>query len=332
MSSYLSVQSGVQDGFSHLNNTALTLPNFSVGQSAVDSDGIDFCINLPSGLLNGADGGIPLSNDWGVGGLEITIMLSPDSSVFYSSTGTTTTIVDAMYELSDLRLSAELEMPSPDQLSRLMKLDGGTLEYNSISSQYATVNSGNGIINFSLGLSKVQSVFMNIIPARYLNNLAFDSMATLFPLNQDGSIANLFTYVNTRAGVRYPREFVISTNFRNAADTNVVDPEVIRTYFNAISKWSNVNPETYLSSTTANTNYTGAVTSYAQVAEGGPVMGLGVTYDDIGALGDQADFTSVQWGVEMDLDLTSDEPQAVFIFAVNKNTLVFDSNGLQVKS
>ena len=330
MQSYFQVSSGKADGMSHLNMSALTMPNFEAcRQEALTTAGRDFSFHLPSGLLNGTDG-IPLSNQFGIGGLELTIMLAPDASVFYSNTGVTTTIVDAFYQLSDLRLSCELEVPPPDQLSQLMKLSSGQLEYNSISSQYATVNSGNAIINFSLGLSKVQSVFVNMIPARYLNNLGFDSMATLMPINVDGSLAGLRTQINTRSGVRYPRDFVIDTNLREAPNTNVVDPQVLRNYFNAISKWTDVNPETYLSSTTANRNYTGDITSYGQVAEGGVCFGLGVTYDQIGS--GTADFSMVQWGLEADIDLTSDEPQAVFIFAVNKNTLVFNNEGLQVLS
>lgn len=328
MSSYFSVTAGKQDGISHLNTAGLVMPNFEVARTdTLDTTGEDFCVHLPTGLLNGTDG-IPLANDFGIGGLEVTIMLAPDSAVFYSNTGTTTNIVDCFYELSDLRLSCEVEVPPPDQLSQLMKLSGGTLEYNSISSQYATVNSGNGIVNFTLGLSKVSSVFTNIIPAKYLNNLAYDSMATLMPINTNDSQAGIKTQVNTRAGVRYPRDFVIDGNLRTSSSTNVNDPEIIRNYVNSIAKWTNLNPETYLSSTTANRNYTGAVTSYGKVADGGVVFGLGVTYDQIGS--GTADFSNVQWGLETDLDLTSDEPQALFIYAVNKNTLVFNKEGLQV--
>ena len=328
MGSYFSATAGKQDGISHLNTAALVMPNFEVARTDNVTDvEKDFCVHLPTGLLNGTDS-IPLSNNFGIGGLELTIMLAPDAAVFYSNTGTITNITDCFYELSDLRLSCEVEVPSPDQLSQLMRLNGGTLEYNSISSQYATINSGNGIVNFSLGLSKVSSVFTNMIPARYLNNLAFDSMATLMPLNSDTLQAGIRTQVNTRAGVRYPRDFVIDGNLRTSADTSVNDPEIIRNYFNAISKWTNLNPESYLSSTTSNRNYTGSITSYGKVAEGGPVFGLGVTYDQIGS--GTADFSNVQWGLEIDLDLTSDEPQALFIYAVNKNTLVFNKDGLQV--
>ena len=330
MQSYFQCSAGKVDGISHLNTAALVMPNFEVARTdTLSTAGNDFCIHIPTGLLNGT-GSIPLSSDYGIGGCELTLMLSPDSSIFYSNTGTTTNIVDCWYELSDVRLSAELEIPPPDQLSQLMRLNGGTLEYNSISSQYATINSGNGIVNFSLGLSKVQSVFVNMIPAKYLNNLAYDSMATLGFINTDNTQGGIKTQTNTRAGVRYPREFVIDGNLRTSADTNVNDPEMTRNYINAIAKWTNVNPETYLSSTTSNRNYTGAVTSYAKVANGGPVMGLGVTYDQIGS--GTADFSNVQWGLELDSNLTSDEPQALFIFAVNKNTLVFNKDGLQVIS
>ena len=43
-----------------------------------------FCCPLVCGLLNGT-APIPLSNAWGVGGLDISIHLAPDSNVFFSN-------------------------------------------------------------------------------------------------------------------------------------------------------------------------------------------------------------------------------------------------------
>ena len=76
-----------------------------------------------------------------------------------------TEIANAFYEYQNLSLVAEVQTPDPSDLAKLQKSGGGggTFEYNSISSYYTTFNSTNAIINFSLGLSRVLSVFCNFM-------------------------------------------------------------------------------------------------------------------------------------------------------------------------
>jgi len=135
MSSYLGVTSSLQDGISHLNETALIDMNFALQQRGVIENPTQlttknaFCCPLVCGLLNGTSP-IPLSGAWGVGGLDISIHLSPDSNVFFSANNTTTNIAGAYYELSDLKLVCEVMTPAPDQLSQIMKQTQNVFEYN----------------------------------------------------------------------------------------------------------------------------------------------------------------------------------------------------------
>ena len=65
-------------------------------------------------------------------------------------------------------------------------------------------------------------------------------------------------------------------------------------------------------------------------ADGGCGWGLGVSYDNISDQG--VDFSNVNFGINMSLDLTSDSPQAFFVFAHSKQTLVFGPQGMQILS
>ena len=65
-------------------------------------------------------------------------------------------------------------------------------------------------------------------------------------------------------------------------------------------------------------------------ADGGCAYGIGVAMDSISDQG--VDFSRVNFGINMSLDLTTDSPQAFFVFCHAKQTLVFGQQGLQVMS
>ena len=65
-------------------------------------------------------------------------------------------------------------------------------------------------------------------------------------------------------------------------------------------------------------------------AFGGCGFGIGVALDSISDQG--IDYSNVNFGINMNLDLTTDFAQAFFVFVHAKNTLVFGPQGLQVFS
>jgi hypothetical protein len=343
MSSYLGVTSSLQDGISHLNETALIDMNFALQQRGVvenptqlnASGGNSFCCPLVCGLLNGTQP-IPLSGAWGVGGLDISIHLSPDSNVFFSNTSLTTNINNAFYELSDVKLICEVMTPAPDQLSQIMKQTQNVFEYNSIVSQYNTINSRNGVLNFPLGVSKCMGVFINFVPASHINNLSFDGLATLPPTNSDGTRAEVTQLIFTRGGERFPLEYNIDTLQKDNSGNQMMDAQVVRNYMNAVMGFTkiertNVSPfnnfyEDYSPSTPADDLYVYA----KEVTEGGVKFGVGVNYDQISGAG--VSFKDVPFGLQMTSDISSDSPQGVFLFAHCKNTVVSTPQGIQVIS
>jgi hypothetical protein len=60
-----------------------------------------------------------------------------------------------VYKLKNLHLTAEVQVPPPDQLSKLMNQTANSFEYNSISSYYAVINNSYATINLNLGLRRV---------------------------------------------------------------------------------------------------------------------------------------------------------------------------------
>ena len=341
MSSYLGVTSSLQDGISHLNETALIDMNFALQQRGVVENPSQlttknsFCCPLVCGLLNGT-APIPLSGAWGVGGLDLSIHLSPDSNVFFSNSSVTTGISGAYYELSDVKLICEVMTPAPDQLSRIMSQTQNVFEYNSIVAQYNTINSRNGVLNFPLGVSKCMGVFINFVPASHINNLAFDGTATLPPTNSDGTRADISQLIFTRGGERFPLEYNVDTLQKDASGNERMDAQVVRNYMNAVMGFTkiertNVSPfnnfyEDYSPSTAADNLYVYA----KEVIEGGSKFGIGVNYDQISGAG--VSFRDVPFGLQMTADISSDSPQGVFLFAHCKNTVVSTSAGIQVIS
>ena len=72
------------------------------------------------------------------------------------------------------------------------------------------------------------------------------------------------------------------------------------------------------------------VTSDQKVIDGGINYGIGVAFDTISNQG--VDFSSTNFGINMDMDLVTDNPQAVYMFVHHKNTVVFNQSGIQVIS
>tara|TARA_R110001592_G_scaffold361604_2_gene672708 strand:- start:5481 stop:6836 length:1356 start_codon:yes stop_codon:yes gene_type:complete len=345
LSSYLPALASKQEAQGHMNKVALMYPNHEVERLGVVNNlngsgntagtrfsGNSFCLHLPTGLLNSQEP-IPLSaNGWGTGGLLIEITLENDSQVLFSKDGTS--LSNCYYQLSNMNMIMEVVQPSADTLSSLVSQSSGSLEYNSISSYYTSVNSTNAIVNFNLGLSKCLGCFFNVIPSTYLNNTQQNGFATL-PFTNSNSphndVARLRQIIFTRGGTKFPNQFNTDTNVKLLANSiiyNPEDPQVIRSALNSFMPYSDIK-NTQFSPVT----FTRALNADGEdinIADGGCMFAVGTSFDSISNAG--VDFSSVNLGIQMDIELTTDFPNTIFLFVRNKNTLVFNANGLQVIS
>ena len=77
-----------------------------------------------------------------------------------------------------------------------------------------------------------------------------------------------------------------------------------------------------------NTNYD-AKGEYKGVIEGGNVgSGIGCAFDVIS--GNGVDFSRIPFGIQMELDLTEDYPNALYLFCHSKQTLIMNDQSVQV--
>ena len=337
LASYLPVTNSQEDALTHMNETALIMPNWEAQRQSVvnipsgSTTQNSFCMALPCGVLNGRNP-IPLMPE-AVGGIIVELHLAPDSQVFFSNTATSASIAESFYEFSDVSLVAELMEPSPQVVQSIKSQTSGTFEYNSISSYYQTINSANGILNFQLGLSRVLGVFANVAPASHINNLTFDGLATLYPTNSDGSAAEIDELFFTRNGEKFPINFNIDTIQRENTDlirtfhkdAKQMDSQIVFNYMNAIQKFADI---TRTQVNQVNTRYSDDATYDKYWADGGSAFGLGIAMDSVSDQG--VDFSKVNFGVNMSLRLDSDSPQAMFVFCHARQTMVFGPQGLQV--
>jgi len=331
LASYLPVTSSQQDNMGHLYTSALILPNYAAQTESVVNipsqalTGNKFCCALPCGLFNGRNP-IPLMPE-AIGGLLVELHLAPDQQVFHSNTDDSASITDAFYEFQDVSLCCETIEPDAQTLQTLKGRSSATFEYNSINSYYQTINSANGIINFQLGLSRVLGCFANIVPAAHINNYLFDGLATLYPTNSDGAAAEIKELFFTRNGSKFPLDFNVETLQGTDLANNTVDPQLVYYYMDAITKFADIKRT---SINPVNTRYSDAARFDKDFADGGCGFGVGVAYDRVSDQG--VDFKNVNFGINMSLELTTDSPQAFYLFVHNKNTLVFGPGGLQVIS
>tara|TARA_R110000737_G_scaffold7868_1_gene22872 strand:- start:4941 stop:6245 length:1305 start_codon:yes stop_codon:yes gene_type:complete len=330
LSSYLPAVNSQEDNMTHLYESALILPNYEAQTQSVvnipssSSTQNHFCMSLPCGLFNGGEP-IPLMQE-AVGGLLIEIHLSPDSQVFHTSADVdSASYSESLYEFTDVSMVAELGEPDAQTLAQLKSQTSSTYEYNSLTSYYQTINSGNGIINFQLGLSRVLGVFSNIIPASHINNLKFDGLATLYPTNSDGSSADINELFFTRNGSKFPIDYNITTLQQDNKADFTADSQIMYNYMDAITKFADISRT---SIGPVNSRLSDAVRFDKDFADGGCAFGIGVAFDSISDAG--VDFSRVNFGINMSLGLTSDSPQAFYMFVHAKQTLVFGPQGLQV--
>ena len=215
-------------------------------------------------------------------------------------------------------------------MSQLMTQTTNTFVYNSISSYYNTINSANAVLNFNLGLKSVLGAFMNVVPASHINSFTRDGLATLEFTNSDGSSAEIDQLVFTKAGERIPLEYNIDTLQKTDSENDTADAQIVRNYMNSVMNFSKILRTSVAPSVYRNVDYsTDASYSGAKtIIDGGAAWGIGVLYDGISNQG--LDFSNSAFGVQLQLKLISDNPNAIYLFVHSRQTVVSSGGSIQV--
>lgn len=323
LASYIPVTSSVQDLMGHMGINALTSADVAAGQQTLLFSGTsEFSIPLPCGFFLG-NNPIPLSASFGVKGVNIQINLSPDSNIFFA-TNNSADATSAYYRLTELRLSAELLTPAPDQLSQLMKRSKNSFEYNSISSYYATINQSYATVNFNLGLKNVLAIWTNLIRSEYINNYKYNSLAT-HGIRDDTGVKPIKELFFTRGSKRFPNEYIFNTMQKDDITIEGHDPQITRSFLNSVVPYSKL-----ARTTVSPYNTPGTTTADKDLPDGGNIYGIGVALDTISNVG--VDYTQEQFGMVINSTLQTDTPHSCFVYVRAKQTLLMNQQGIEVVS
>lgn len=334
LNTYLGLTSSLQDQMGHLGETCLIMPNATAFRKAVvESPNTDapqtnsFSLHVPSGFMMSGNM-VDLRPD-AFGGIQIEFNLMPDSNVFYATNGSSSGLTDAHYELSNLKLCCEvLDMP-PDQAPQPQ----GVIEFNTITSLYTSINSTNAQLQYSLALRNVLSAFLTFVPVSNINTLTADGNATTYPSGRATSDTNLAYFKRIqflKGGSKFPADFDFVNNSVSDRAVSLPDPQIVKGFIESVMP-DYGDMRVAISPVNANREYnmttSTAGTSYTNIAEGGALTGLGVSY---GLGGQGEDFSMEQWGVSIDSELDRDHPIGVYIFIKSKAQLVFSPSGIQL--
>ena len=336
MNTYLGLTSSAQgDQLGHLSQTCLIQPNPTTFRKSVMESAFtaapqtnSFSAHLPCGFVQSGNM-IDLRPD-AFGGIQIEMLLNPDSNVLFQLAGNSTGIGDAHYELSNLKLTCEIMSPGDTPPA-----SEGTFDFNTITSLYTSINSTNAQIQYSLALSKVQSAFMTFMPVSNINTLTQDGQATTYPSGvgtSDTALAAIRRVQFLKGGVKYPADFDYVANIEEVGNesSQLPDPQIIKGLMDAVlpnygMTRTSISPANMNRDYNMTTSITGEF-SYNNIPLGGSVMGIGVKY----GLGGGEDFSMEQFGVSIDSQLTADNPIGVYIFIKSGARLVYNKNGVQV--
>ncbi len=337
MSSYLGTSSSKQDLCGHLGETALCMPsakafvesvidNNTAGQTQRDAH---FSCHLPSGFLSGGNHINLMESSFG--GLEIEIMLAPDSNALFCETETLTGLEEAHYQLSNLKLTCEVGDVRPEDMAMMSSQTTGSLEYNTITGLYTSINTNNAQIQYDIALRQLQSAFMTFCPSKHINTLAQNGLATTYPASTGDTLGHFTRIQFLRGGQKYPADFDFVTNKSLDAQVSTADSQLAKLQLESIipeyqldrtsASPLNLNREYDLSGVGTN------ATSYKSQPDGGPLFAVGVRYSQFNS---GQNFSQEQFGVSLESNLAGDDPQSVFLFLKSRATLMFSPTGVQV--
>ena len=305
-----------------------------------DAD-FDFSIPLLCGFLRGQEIDLQL-----VKGMKIVLQLAADDYVlrnnFWNNPAASTGgDLGAHYQLKNVMLSFEAEIPPAAQQQAMLTNQNGNWDYEAYTSFYNVVQSAdhNAILNISK--SRVLSTIMNVIPSSFLNNHRYNSQLAVQFLQDNGvappnnvlkTAVKMKNITFTLGGLRQPLDFEIqqeTTQTEGVADSqkNFVELNAIRNVWNLSNELKGLRTSLSLA---RNNTLLGAPKFKTSMNDNDAIQqyNMGVCYDAITDNG--VSFKAEPLGIRIQSDLVSGIPHSLFVFVKHKNTIVFQNGQVSV--
>ena len=289
----------------------------------------DFAIPIRAGFLQGSPIDLQL-----VKGLNITLQLAADNFVmrnnYYNDTTDTSGDSGAYYELSDVMLTFEAQVPDAEEQEAMVNNQNGIWEYNAFTSFYSVVQSSDHNAILNINTSKTIGTIMNMTPSKFLNNHKYNSqMATQFRTSNGLAPPVLSRQVNmnfltfTKGGLRIPLDFEIEsqdTQTQQIADSqkNYVELNAVRKVWRVSNELKGLRTELSVPNSAGDPPRFSTSMNYNDAEQ---VYNIGVSYDHITENG--LNFKGNPLGIRIQSDLTAGTPHSLFVFVKHKNTIAF---------
>ena len=308
--------------------------------------GAHFSMPLYCGMLNSGQD-IDLSSA-AQGGMVIEILLRSSVGTIF---GADALANSAYYQLSDMVLTAPVYQMGGQAAQNYQK-QVQEYSFNSWSSMFQTINASNSVLSATPGLGRVTSVLINAITASDLGNQNFDSCRL-------GTIGEIQQLRFSKNGSLYPLQFRLQTVSQqnnnvakvaaannNSFNTFSLNADIFRNYLEGLltDGYNKVR-----SCNGAYNNWSGGSVNRSQNSgrtgeTPGTSDGFAILYDKYGS---GTDFTTTVFSLELQtsannqlsigavnvpngIDGSAAQAQAVTIFYLNKNTLLFSGQGIDI--
>lgn len=291
--------------------------------------GMDFSIPLYLGVLHSGND-INVSRTSGLSGLVIDVLLRSDANVVFGSDAASDS---ATYNLSELQLTVPL-LDVGGQTAAMIEKAPPVMNFNTWSSIFTTINSSASVVSLNPGLSRVTSVLYNGLNSAELGDQNFDP-------GRLGNLGQLDNLRYTKNGILFPLQYRIDTTDRENAGAgqgqatgetckvrsvsvrNTIEGLLTSTFFNARHNFLAFN------------DFDASVVNVGQTA-GQDQSGLnvdesfGILYDKFGS---GTNFNTSTWAVELtvpDVKGQASQSQSLFVYFLNKNTIEYSANGVNI--
>ena len=294
-----------------------------------DGKGRDFSIPLYMGMLHSGQD-INLSRVSGLSGLTIDILLKSDANVVWGSDSASD---NATYNVSDLQLTIPL-IDVSGKTADIITRAPPTMNFNTWSSIFTTINSSAAVVSLNPGLSRVSSCLYNVINSEELGDQRYDA-------GRLGNMGQLDNLRYTKNGILFPLQYRIDTTDRENASNaqggatdetvkcrsvsvrNTIEGLLTSSFFSARHNLLAFN------------DFDASVVDVDQKASRGgndknTDESFGILYDKFGS---GSDFSTSTWAVELtapDVKGGADSSQSLFVYFLNKNTVEYSQGGVNI--
>ena len=289
--------------------------------TACTADGVAFSTPIWTGLTMGNNTRVPLNK---IGGLVLSIVLSPDEAYFINSDATE----NPNWCLFDMSLEGDFYVPTPDERELLFGMKEGEIEVNTMTTLFNVLQASDHVSNFQLGMREVVSAFYVSKPANWVNNYTQNEYQHTRILDSSLSTEQQVKVNYLKNGSLNPANFDILIN------ENSNEGQAQQFYLGSLRRLSEMNSISFSNETNDPRVAIGGTSFPANTAN--QMLSLnkenyvnGIYYDP---LGDHvgSNFVQAPLTITIKSGLTDGEVNALYIFILAKTTIIYDEMGIRV--